>query len=198
VEDALQRPSEQLSTEESENFWRNGCNALTAETQPPSGIAIGANNAYLSVAVDVPAVGITPDYEMPSIQRSAAEYVSGAVPDPLRALIDRGEFGSLLSAANENIRRDCALVELLFAARDLAEHDIMRPDTDSVFRHSPWCTKCQMSEQGGSIPHAHSCKTGRVFKALEELQSVACRVGAHKIPDRMDLAQRDGEQGGAQ
>jgi hypothetical protein len=129
--------------------------------------------ANSAITVDVPGVGVVPASELDSL-------------------------GFLRDKACDHLAQNRALVELLFAARDLAEHDIMRPDTDSVFRHSPWCLKCQMSEQGGSIPHAHSCKTGRVFKALEELQSVACRVGAHKIPDRMDLAQRDGEQGGAQ
>lgn len=97
---------------------------------------------------------------------------------------DSIEDGDLLVALDSSlrilkarlVRREDLLAQLLFAARDLAERNILGKDWEPMpagAHAAVWCRECQMTEHLGGLQHTGTCQTGRVFGIIGELMSTS-------------------------
>jgi hypothetical protein len=125
---------------EAEEFFATGHNAFTGETTSP-------------ITVDVPAVGATPAADLPSLSSDA---------DPIHV-------STLANNDKRNLAQIRALSELVFAARDLAEGNVLAPALNGG---KAFCNECQGSQRTPSeaIDHLTWCRTGRVRRALGDLE----------------------------
>ena len=90
---------------------------------------------------------------------------SSASPLNAPAELPPGTAGS--KPTPQNLEIYDKLIQLLFAARDLAEAQIEPPGpSDAAF-----CGECLNEEAGGSIAHAALCKTGRVMGMIAALSN---------------------------
>jgi hypothetical protein len=97
---------------------------------------------------------------------------------------DSIEDGDLLVALDSSlrilkarlVRREDLLSQLLFAARDLAERNILGKDWEPIpagAHAASWCRECQMTEHLGKLSHTDTCRTGRVLGIVGELTSTS-------------------------
>jgi len=97
---------------------------------------------------------------------------------------DSIEDGDLLVAFDSSlrilkarlVRREDLLSQLLFAARDLAEQNILGKDWAPIpagAHAASWCRECQMTEHLGRLQHTDTCRTGRVLGIIGELTSTS-------------------------
>jgi hypothetical protein len=141
MDDARSAPI--VSPDQGEEFFATGYNARTSEPDA-------------AFQVDVPAVGITPSAQLPSLGGEGVKR-----PEPLKTYLERNR----------------QLSQLVFAARDLAESRIMKAwDRTGADLVTPsWCMECQHNEIHGSIVHAANCRTGRVLDVLLQLVQLAAK-----------------------
>lgn len=68
-------------------------------------------------------------------------------------------------------RREALLAELIFAARDLAQQNILGKLEygDSGPSMLSWCRECQWTEHLGQLLHGDTCRTGRVQRIVDAL-----------------------------
>jgi hypothetical protein len=155
-----------------------------------------------AVGVDLPGVGHVRAADCPAILPTVVRgrpYVAGEVSERLAAFVsdppcvtspgvigkEVRELIAEIDAAimRNNEKRDQTerlLTQLLFAARGLAERNVLgqakKPIDGGLEQVMPaWCTECQMVEHLGKIPHAATCRTGRVLGILEALTSLAVK-----------------------
>jgi hypothetical protein len=108
--------------------------------------------------------------------RSGREYVAGEVPQPLRAFVDDANFNPTLrnsascdpgrNFATAQNDREGLLAQLMFAARDLAQANLVHFGPKDGGSH---CCECHMGELHGCIAHTDKCLTGRVLDILDDL-----------------------------
>jgi hypothetical protein len=177
MDDARNAPMS-VSPVAAEDFFRTGSNARSCEPDR-------------ACAIDVPAVGLTPASQLPSLDACAPPTDGSPFPETLKTVIDLAPvdgFDVRLSANDvlemrafdrRDRERNRHLSQLIFAARDLAESRIMRAwKCDGAELVTPsWCRECHHNEMLGSIVHASDCKTGRVLDILLQLVQTADPAG---------------------
>lgn len=182
-----------VSPADAEEFFATGYNALTCEPDSAcesAGPSINARNAYPSITVDVPAVGVTRSDQLPSLRTDGAVLL----PDPLQDFVEAmGPEGLIVRLTADEVlemraldradrERNLLLSLLLFASRDLAQSRIMHAGDrgDAAVLMPSWCMECQHNEANGGIVHAATCKTGRVLDVLLELMQAAAKPALHE------------------
>lgn len=165
---AANPPDAVLTITEAEEFFSDGVDAREA------------------LDIDVPAVGMTPAAELPSLIRGA-EYQPGHMPETLREFVAAAGDDDLLvrvsaeAAADlrrfavEDAKQNKLFSELLFAARDLAEAQIVDPYYISRLAGNDWigCRECGQLVYLNSRQHVPTCKTGRVMGVVLQLMKAA-------------------------
>jgi hypothetical protein len=147
--------------------------------------------------VDVPGVGVTHGdccASQGSPVRSGRAYVVGEVPQPLRDFVDGVELldnrcsvcgRTQQEKAETMARRDGLLAELVFAARDLANRNIVAGRCNAV------CLECgAIALVPAQLQHKRTCSTSRVLRTLSDLIALTLE------PYGKETA-KDGETGGA-
>lgn len=141
--------------------------------------------------VDMPGVGHVHAPECPVMARRAQlpETLADFVSDPpcrrvaqgiaqeVRELIAQIDASITGMKAQEKAWRkqwDSLVPELIFAARDLARHNLWRGSLREGSFGSPssgprWCLECQMAENLGVLAHTKTCRTGRVERVVADL-----------------------------
>jgi hypothetical protein len=105
--------------------------------------------------------------------------VAADVPPSLRRLLDNEPPAQLICRQRDSIEdggahREGMLAQLLFAARDLAEQNILGAGWPAVVdmpAPASWCRECQMTERLDRLQHTNTCRTGRVLRIVDELCS---------------------------
>ncbi len=165
-----------------------------AEAPEPSDCCVG---------IDQPGVGHVHSPECDRAGETIStgrEYVAGEVPQPLKDWVNGVEFTddrcsicgrTRQHAAAREARRDGLLAQLVFAARDLAEKNLLaHPNSLDGWQNCKECHSYQLSV-GVPIEHAKTCRTGRVLRILSELIATL-----DFDPNRKETAE-DGETGRA-
>jgi hypothetical protein len=185
VDDARYAPI--VSPAAAEEFFATGYNALTCEPDSPSpGRARAASkSAHLGpcIMVDVPAVGMTPSDQLPSLEPALPgrlpapldRFVASLCPDDMIVRMTPEDISDMRAWERADRERTRLLAQLLFAARDLAESRIVHAPALAASL-APWCAECWEREVTGVIAHRTTCKTGRVLSVLHELTEANTRA----------------------
>lgn len=151
----------------------------------PAGTFLKNPNHTCCIGIDVPGVGHIHAYTCPAMERhvrsAARPYIAGEVPEPLKSFVDGDEFDPELSAADFEIirhaelvqaERDRLLTQLLFAARNLAEANIIVSFRSHETGKPLSCRECHFgATSDGTLRHARSCNTGHTFDILAALMA---------------------------
>lgn len=86
-------------------------------------------------------------------------------------------MADLLALAGADERRETLLIQLVYAARDLAARNIVadtRIAADMAIGAviPGWCRECQMNAVAGTLVHGSTCATGRVLRIIAELSAL--------------------------
>jgi hypothetical protein len=151
------------------------------------------------VGVDLPGVGHTHAPDCPAMARRAqmpetlADFVSEPacrrMPDQIavevRELIAEID-GAIAASDARRAHREGLLAQLLFAARDQAEQNILGGGWPAVADEpapARWCRECQMTEHLGRLSHTDTCRTGRVLRIVADLILTLDPKGKEATPD---------------
>lgn len=162
-----------VSTAETEKFWTEGYDAresapgseeaapetLTTQNMTPGPGGEIARPVREAIGIDLPGVGLVP-------AAAVLPDCAGQQPDACESLpLTLAGVGTETRAAQMAEERDRLLVELVYAARALAQAQIEPEDN----LEPAFCTECVQEQRDGAIAHERTCKTGRVEGVLDRL-----------------------------
>lgn len=197
-----------LSPAEAEEFRAGGTAAHPAENSPqPTGNREQGTDPCCT-RVDVPGVA-GPQH---AANCPARPYDIGHVPEPLHSLVSEPllridmtaeDCADLKSFADAEWRREALIVELMFAARELARRNLRPSRLLAEHRGreiaTAACAECSMSPLMGRDQHTASCRTGRVLRLLDQVRNADIAMVVHTSapeepnPNRKENAPASGE-----
>ena len=81
----------------------------------------------------------------------------------------------ILAERERQCRREQLLCELIFAARALADHALLRTGVQLLAGETIWCRECHATVTLGRLIHGDTCRVGRVQRVVDALLATATK-----------------------